>query len=437
MIRLIAFVSCYSLLLVSAACAIEYDIYFIGGQSNATGRGDTSQIPIGSPLANPQTDVEFYWQKTLTGVINGNLTQNQFIDLQPGSGHGRNSPAGHASEFGSELSFGRTLADAFPDRNTMIIKYSHGGSNLHTQWAAGGDMYNTFVDVVGDALGELDTLGATYNLKGMTWLQGESDTGQSGAYENNLVSLIDRVRTDVFAGADAPFVLTRLSDNQYSSLNSNINTVRAAQTNVPNLRPNVAYLDTDDDLLYTTYSNGLIHFDANAQINLGNALAQQMILMDSNVDPPTNNYSLFDASLNNSTLFDNGAGGTGVNQLDGATGGLSLTSSYGINHAFGINSTDNIDSLLSASSIGRNLVNTDTIRMRRRYLASRVIFLQMASSLGWHRILAFVPISICSFSSTIMEVRQDWHISLATLLLLFTKGLRVRTKPFGEPLKAV
>jgi hypothetical protein len=64
--------------------------------------------------------VQFYWHKTLGNVINGNLTQDAIIDLQPGSGHGRNSPAGHPSEFGSELSFGRLIGICFsaPDHQS-------------------------------------------------------------------------------------------------------------------------------------------------------------------------------------------------------------------------------------------------------------------------------------------------------------------------------
>ena len=78
--------SCLVVLLCGSAAAVEYDIYLIGGQSNASGRGDTSDIPVGSPLASPQTDVQFYWHKTLGNVINGNLTQDAIIDLQPAAG---------------------------------------------------------------------------------------------------------------------------------------------------------------------------------------------------------------------------------------------------------------------------------------------------------------------------------------------------------------
>lgn len=117
----------------TGAQAKHYKVYLLGGQSNASGRGDASELV--APYDSPQTDVALYWQKTLE-TSNGNLTQDVWVALQPDSGQGKNSPAGHDVEFGPELAFGRTMADAHPDDNIAIIKYGHGGSNLHTQWSA-------------------------------------------------------------------------------------------------------------------------------------------------------------------------------------------------------------------------------------------------------------------------------------------------------------
>ena len=281
MSRCVAIVFCVSVFFCGSARATQYDVYLLGGQSNGAGRGDSAEIPEGSVLANPQDDVLFYWHKTLT-TKNGNLTQDQFVDLQPGAGQGRTAPA-HDVEFGAELSLGRTLADAYPNRNILIVKYCHGGSNLHTQWAEDGRCYNTFVDTVQAALDKLDDNGDTYTMRGMAWMQGESDTNaaHANAYQDNLVDLIRRVREDLFDDADAPFVLTGLSDNQYSNPQSDdVQTVIAAQTNVPNLVANVAFVDTDDDTLFTTYDSAPIHFDANGQINLGNALGKAFVSLD-------------------------------------------------------------------------------------------------------------------------------------------------------------
>ena len=118
--------------------AIHYRAYLIGGQSNGNGRGDASELV--APLDVAQSDVLFYWHKTQV-TPNGNLIQDTWVDLQPDSGHGINDPSSFAVEFGSELTFGRTLADADPSVNIAIIKYTHGGTNLRANWAEGGFQY--------------------------------------------------------------------------------------------------------------------------------------------------------------------------------------------------------------------------------------------------------------------------------------------------------
>ena len=106
-------------LLTSPLFATHYRVYLLGGQSNANGRGDASQLA--APLNTPQNDVQLYFHKTQS-TTNGNLTQDTWLSLQPDSGHGTNSPAGHTVEFGSELKFGRDMADANPSVNIAIIK---------------------------------------------------------------------------------------------------------------------------------------------------------------------------------------------------------------------------------------------------------------------------------------------------------------------------
>ena len=174
---------------------LTYDVYYLAGQSNATGRGDASELPSiqDGLFASPQTDVQFFYRATLGG---GGLTQalapqNQFIDLQSGTGQGRNNPSAFAREFGPELSLGRALADANPDRNIVIIKYSEGGTNLYSDWAAGGFNYTQLLAVSSQALGDITNAGASFNLKGFAWVQGEDDAG-NGTEAPKLPSKLDR-----------------------------------------------------------------------------------------------------------------------------------------------------------------------------------------------------------------------------------------------------
>ena len=262
--------------------AIHYRVYLIGGQSNGNGRGDASELV--APLNVAQSDVLFYWHKTQV-TPNGNLIQDTWVDLQPDSGHGINDPSSFAVEFGSELTFGRTLADADPSVNIAIIKYTHGGTNLRANWAEGGFQYNTFITTVEEGLTALTDAGHTYEVGGMTWLQGEADTGAGSAeYEDNLNDLIVRIRRDVFGGPalngfTLPFVITGLSNSQYSditTIGSGPNTVRQAQEAVASSARQAAFVNTDG---FSTYTSS-VHFDATGQIDIGVACANAILSLE-------------------------------------------------------------------------------------------------------------------------------------------------------------
>ena len=102
----------------SQAFATHYRVYLLGGQSNASSRGDAAQLV--APLASPQTDVRLYWHRTQSTTNVGWLGEDQWIDLAPGSGHGTTAPV-YPKEFGSEVSFGRALADANSAAHIAVI----------------------------------------------------------------------------------------------------------------------------------------------------------------------------------------------------------------------------------------------------------------------------------------------------------------------------
>ncbi|MDF7824754.1 sialate O-acetylesterase [Pontiellaceae bacterium B12227] len=269
-------------LLHSIAQAKHYKVYLIGGQSNATGRGDAAQLS--TALQAAQTNVLFYYHKTLTGADNNTLAEDTWIDLAPGSGHGKNSPPATEGviEFGPEVTFGHDLAAAFPSNNIAILKYSHGGSNLHTQWAATGDLYAVFLTTVEGGLAALTAAGHTFELSGMIWQQGEADTGASYAslYEANLTDLIARVRSDVFGGLNRPFVIGGLSSNQYADITNPATgeyTVRLAQETVAGNVDTAGFADADNCDTYDAYN---IHLNGYGQATLGSVHAAKMIALE-------------------------------------------------------------------------------------------------------------------------------------------------------------
>lgn len=267
--------------LTAPVLAEHYLVYLVGGQSNANGRADAARLP--AALASPQKDVRFYWHRTQkTGNV-GHLIEDKWTDLAPGSGHGQTIPV-YPKEFGPEISFGRTCADAHPESRIAIIKYSHGGSNLAMQWSEAGPMYQTFVTTTRAALAALAAAGDTYEMRGMIWQQGESDTdedkGWPATYQANLTSLISRIRTDLFGGKPLPFVIGGLSDSQNPEVRipgKGWHTVRQAQETVARTVVEVGFVNTDG---FATREGEAIHFNHEGQIALGKAHADEMIRLE-------------------------------------------------------------------------------------------------------------------------------------------------------------
>lgn len=235
-----------SLLLAATASAADYRVFLLAGQSNMDGRAATSSLPT-SPvnLQAPQADVRYYnGYSASNGYTNGAWTT-----LRPGS-----------TQFGPEITFGRTMADSHPAQSIALIKYGHGGTSLAVNWKPGtGADYTGFRNAVTNALTLLSNAGDTYSLAGMLWLQGESDTGANATnYQANLTSFIADMRSNY--GADLPFIIGG-TGRQYADYP----TVVAAQKAVASTIPNVAYFSNDDLLGPSDF----LHFDAADQQQIG------------------------------------------------------------------------------------------------------------------------------------------------------------------------
>ncbi|NQU25290.1 MAG: PEP-CTERM sorting domain-containing protein, partial [Candidatus Nealsonbacteria bacterium] len=236
--------------------AIAYKVFLLGGQSNIVGRGATSELP--PELRIPQPDVLLYEGGTLASL------------------------APRSSEFGPEVTFGRTVADAFPDDDYALIKYGTGGSNLHAEWdPVTGSHYSTFRTTVTNGLAALQSGGNTTEIVGMLWAQGERDAKDdrtTAQYQDDLTEFIGDVRTRY--GTELPFYISRLSILQTNISPAQLAQIRPAQANVAAGDANAYMIDTDT---YGMKSDNL-HFNAAGQMALGIGFAAA--LADPVVDPP-------------------------------------------------------------------------------------------------------------------------------------------------------
>jgi len=243
-------------------------VILVGGQSNADGRAAVSSLPAN--LQAPQADVDLYCRAGSGSPV--------FTTLRPGlSG---------TSQFGPEVVLGRRLADLYanePGTRVALIKYARGGTNLQTQWKAGGDAttsgdgpdYVSFQQTVTDgrALLAAKYPSASLELDSMVWMQGESDAvpGTASLYQANLTTFIADVRATY--DPSLPFIIGRLSSQQTSLDSTSLNTVRAAQDAVAAADPRTAIFSTDG---FSVASDHL-HFDAAGQQALGSAFAEDAV----------------------------------------------------------------------------------------------------------------------------------------------------------------
>jgi len=243
-------------------------VILIGGQSNADGRAVVTDLP--ATFQSPQSDVDFYYRTELTA---GALTT-----LRPG--------LSETSQFGPEIILGSRMADIYAHESgtrVAIIKYANGGTNLHTQWKAGGNAtttgdgaeYVTFQQTVtaGRAALAAKYPAATLELDSMVWMQGESDvdagTSATSAYQANLTTFIADVRATY--DSSLSFIIGRLSSSQTALNATGLAAVRAAQNAIAAADPRTGIISTDGFSMKTDN----LHFSAAGQQSMGSAFAEE------------------------------------------------------------------------------------------------------------------------------------------------------------------
>lgn len=293
---------------VNDAEAKDWDIYLLGGQSNALGwNTDLNDLPV-------------ELQSSQSGVMLFDGNANTWGDLAPGSGN-------VASAFGPEVTLGHTLAQANPSRNIAIFKYAVGATDLATDWdpnATAINTYDQFLDTFNGAIDSLPT-GDTYSVKGMAWMQGEKDTATTStanAYQNNLSNFISTVRSDLGVSA-MPFVIGQLA---YTT-----NTTRPDWPVVQNAQAKTAALDNDTYMVSTSdlglASDG-IHLSSDSQQVFGQRLAAAF---QGGADP----LQITNPSFETTSLND---GGINLNIVSGWVKSGGTTGTYNPNTNFYNNS---------------------------------------------------------------------------------------------------
>lgn len=192
------------------------NVIVCAGQSNMVGNGHRTSSGI-PPYLQVQEDVLY-----CVNIYTYQRDWGYLGDVPSGSGGGGWYHA-------SEVTIGRTLADAYPDQKWAIIKVAKNGTHLFNtgnamkSWNvnAVGNLYDWSSTYIQQQLDKLAAMGYLPEVRGFVWIQGEGDCHpvRGLAYEDNLTDLIAEWRTDFAADAGVFIGMVRPEDEvQYPNV---------------------------------------------------------------------------------------------------------------------------------------------------------------------------------------------------------------------------
>ena len=240
-------------------------IYLMAGQSNLVGEALAENL---EPAYAEPFEAAQIWSQT-----NG-----EFATLAPGVAEGASEATDEQTTVGPELSFARQIAER-SEKAVYIVKYGQGSTSLAEDWNPnGGRQYNTFTQTVDAALSALKADGRRYEIDGLVWMQGESDTYEdrfAPQYQDNLTNFVGNMRELYGDELDIAIGLVR---GDLPTSKENLGLVRAAQQAVAEADPQVTLVDTDalgvaEDVMRVDIDD-FTHYNAAGQVLLGNAFGE-------------------------------------------------------------------------------------------------------------------------------------------------------------------
>lgn len=283
------------LMLVALLCsalrvgAVELSVYILTGQSNALGTTDlegSTAAQYGPGVDPADAGTRFFWSNVSTRatayppLLSGD-SQGTITTLQMQQGEGPD-PAYWGPEFG----FARTMAAA-GQPNVLIVKVSRGGGG-NTTWDKevfeanpnAGHMWGALRDGVGDALTAAQKAGYRVKVKGLLYLQGESNNAaDASASDVRLSSLIASLREYINSRFDnaASDMQTIVGEIAASASNANRALTTAKQQSLANGHSDIAFIQTHDQPL----KSDNLHFGRDAKLVIGRRFADAFLSLQS------------------------------------------------------------------------------------------------------------------------------------------------------------
>ena len=249
------------------------NVYLIAGQSNAVGCTSLKTLPEGFK-GEIFDKVTMYHEGNFCPTYYGKLTKGVRLGM------------GCNTDFmGIEYGIAEVLQES--DEESALIRYGYGGSTLYLDWQPRtlwaeepqflcqyGFSYKVWAQTVFNGLAKLMQAGYAPEIKGLAWMQGESDADKTkeiaDAYYENLRDLILSMRTELRLPT-LPVAIGEIATK--TSLAPWADIVREAQARFAQDDPFAALVSTRD----IPAGKDNLHFDAPEDLELGNRFGKALL----------------------------------------------------------------------------------------------------------------------------------------------------------------
>lgn len=255
---------------ISAVQAAHLKLFILTGQSNSLGTTNAGESDPTPGIDPADSHIKFYWHNWADATTSLGDSGGAFTNLMQQQG---GYYSGSATHWGPEINLGRTLYRAGV-RNFGIIKCSRGGGG-NTYWLKGSSddhMYWHVIDAVTNACAALTAAGDTFEIAGLLYLQGESDSSsEAAAAGTRFKTLVDNLRVDL------PNVTNMFGQiGGIAAAGATRDTVRANQKAIAD---STSYIDYFNDLdLQTWVASDNLHFNKAAKLRIGERYAQAFFI---------------------------------------------------------------------------------------------------------------------------------------------------------------
>ena len=246
-------------------------VFILSGQSNMSGGGDVVEEGLRFDAAVGDKvqiwDACGEWGKR--GIPGKWLSLNQLQVIKKEA---------RMNRIGPEFGFAKAMSELYPADEIHLIKVARGGTAIDWWLPDAKGKRNGYTMLLSNLNNALEKINGDYEIVGMLWMQGESDTKKQAdaeGYQKKLERLIALMRKETDK-PELPFVIGRISTHILESKKFKMPFAKIVQSGQEAIAKNDkhAYVINTDDL---SQRSDLVHFDQEGQMALGERFGEAMI----------------------------------------------------------------------------------------------------------------------------------------------------------------